>query len=744
MFTHLFCLRRDITAACGFLAVLTFSLSANDATWAFEPERDSFSPNALLDLSYLNEDVAGQHGFLSINEDGDFILGNGENMRVWAINTNVEREKPFRRRPRGRTTEPSLEYHAKFMAKRGVNMVRLHAHINPDPARPINSVNQGEIDWIWRTVAAMKQEGIYTTVSPYWANTMKIGSNWGTDWGDQTHNLLFIDEVLQVAYFEWLRKLLAEKNPYTGIPLAKDPALGIFQIQNEDSLLFWTFNNLKGAPRERFKEKFHKWVVDKYGSLAKAKSAWGSNSDVKGDADGSLELLNIYTMTENGLKQFNRKRKADQLEFMTRTMHRFNQKVEDFIREDLDSEVLINAGNWKTADDIYLNDAERWSYTANEVLAVNRYYSGIHKGPHRGWAIVNGDLFTEQSVVTDPAKFPLNLKQVKGHPMMITESSWVMPLNTGSEGPFLVAAYGALTGFDSFYWFATGDDGWTHPKSANGYLPSQTKWTFAYPDMLGTFPAAALMFRKDYLKRGEPVVVERRSLEDIWNLRSPIIAEKSGWDPNRDKGDFAPDSSVKEGVPSEAFMVGPVLVDYDANPRATEVTDLDPYLDDGGKTIKSNTGQIVLNSALGYCTVDAPKAQGVTGHFDKVSRHQLSNVIIDAQNDFGSVLVVSMDDQPIADSGKILIQVGTQSRPTGWKQEPATVDGQEGFKIADYGQAPWQVEQAQATIYIQNSDLSKATVLDMNGMPAGNVSLKRAGSAIRLDFPKDAMYVVLQ
>ena len=44
--------------------------------------------------------------------------------------------------------------------------------------------------------------------------------------------------------------MLTEKNPYTGIALAQDPALAIIQIQNEDSLLFWSSQGIKGAARK--------------------------------------------------------------------------------------------------------------------------------------------------------------------------------------------------------------------------------------------------------------------------------------------------------------------------------------------------------------------------------------------------------------------------------------------------------------------------------------------------------------
>ena len=56
----------------------------------------------------------------------------------------------------------------------------------------------------------------------------------------------------------------------------------------------------------------------------------------------------------------------------------------------------------------------------------------------------------------NPRELPTNLKQVVGHPMIVSESTWVSPLAYQSEGPFLTAAYQSLTGVDSYYWFSTG------------------------------------------------------------------------------------------------------------------------------------------------------------------------------------------------------------------------------------------------------------------------------------------------
>ena len=757
-------MRRTVkTLLAGALAGLTLMValplagrSAPDepGRWAFEPKPDDFKPTALLDLRSLNEKVAGESGYLRADANGDFVLGNGKPVRFWAVNTTVGREKPYTQRPLWRKTEPDLDRHARFLAKRGVNMVRLHAHLNPDlkahPTAKIGDVNAAERDWIWRTVAAMKKAGIYTTVSPYWAVSMEFSDAWGLPGGakQDAHGLLFFDERVQAAYKSWMRALLAEKNPYTGIPLAQDPALGIIQLQNEDSLLFWTVNNLKGEYRTQLGRKFAAWARQKHGTLDAAFQAWG-NDRLPGDdaAAGVLDFHNAYELTQNrtgGRAQ----RLADQLQFWSETMHAFNRGMVEYLRKELGCKQLVNAGNWKTADTVRLNDAERWSYTAAEVLATNHYFTGLHEGPNRGWAIVKGDQFTSPSALYDPRDLPINLKQVKGHPMMVTESAWVMPAAFATEGPFLISAYQSLTGVDAYYWFATGDDEWTPPQSANGYLPSQQKWMFGSPDVLGTFPAAALIYRKGYLRRGAPAVEEERALPDLWSRRTPIIAEGASYDPNRDAGSIAPQSPIRQGVSPFAFLVGPVQARYGGDPARSRAVDFTRYVDDAAKTVRSNTGEIALNYGKGYCTVDAPRAQGVAAFFKNGDRFRLSDVEITSSNEYGAVSVVSLDEKPLKTSGKVLVQVGTQSRPTGWKDVPTTItlkEGKfEGYRIEDTGRAPWQVTRAKVTVKLSNANLRRAHVLDANGNSVSQLLLGKTAGGVKFDFPETAMYVVLE
>jgi hypothetical protein len=565
--------------------------------------------------------------------------------------------------------------------------------------------------------------------------------NWG---------LLFFDPKLQAAYKQWLKQVLAENNPYTGIPLSQDPTLAILEIQNEDSLLFWTSQGIKGSAKQELRGQFGAFLRKKYGSLEKAAEAWNGaapSPDQDGPdnfATGQAALYIIWELTQHRGTEGQQRRCADQMQFFSETMYNFNRAIGQYLKGELRCKQLINAGNWKTADNARMLDAERWSYTANEVMAVNRYYGGAHKGQNSGWAIVNGDRFTDESVLLHPREFPLTLKQVVGFPMIVTESSWVPPQGYQSEGPFLVAAYQALIGIDAFYWFATGEEGWRQPGSANGFMPSEGKWVCATPMLMGQWPATALMYRRGYVQRGEPVVVEHRRLEDLWHRQMPLIAEDPGYDPNRDKERVSSASSGNQRVSPLAYLVGPVMVQYGNNPSQNRMLDLHRYLYENETRIESMTGQLQWDYGNGFCTLNAPKAQGVTGFLQKVGSFKLADVEIKSNDAYASVLAVAMDDQPLKESTRILVQVGTTERPSEWKTKPTQINGRSGEEVVSFGHAPWMIVRSDLRLTLNNAKISKAHVLDPNGMPVREIILEGSKGKRSFEFPPDALYVVLQ
>jgi hypothetical protein len=703
-----------------------------DDGWAFEYVERGQSASPILDLRSLNETIAGQSGFVKLSTDGNsFVLGDGSPVRFWAIGSEVYMNP----------SDEEVKKHVKFLARMGVNMVRLHASLAP-PKSKITDVDEQQIDGIWRFVAAAKREGIYVTISPYWANR-KDATRWGIDgyagsndlWG-----LLFFDEILQKGYRAWATALYSRPNPYTGIKLSEDPSVAIIQIQNEDSLLFWTSDTIKPVQKAKLGKKFGTWLVGKYGSLEAAKKAWGGASHKDDDfADGKLGLVIMWDMTQPKSGQ----RPADQLEFYATLQRQFYAEMAAFYRETLHCHQLINASNWKTANQTLLDDAERWTYAVDDVIAVNRYYNGgVHQGPNEGWRI-------------DPRELPVNLKQVVGHPMIVTESTWVSPLAFQSEGPFLSSIYQSLTGVDVFYWFVADDIGFrTMPHFPYAQVKGQTpllKWSASIPAIIGGFPANALLFRKGYVKQGETVVHEERELKSIWARQTPLIAEDPSFDPNRDKGQAAiPKPGEKiTAVDPLAFLVGPVEVKYDGDPSQNRVADLSAFIDHDKKRIKSNTGEIVLDYNLGICTVDAPKAQGACGFLNKNELIKLSTLSIRSINFYATILAVPLDDQPLATSKKVLIQVGTMNRPSGWSAKAVGFKDRnqqqvQGYEVVNTGTPPWRIANAEFGISLKNPGLSKATLLNPAGYAIEDVPMNRAKTGITLTLPTDTMYLILE
>jgi hypothetical protein len=718
------------------------------ATWVFQHPKDPFNAKALLDLRFLNEKEAGETGYLKLAADGNsFVKGDGKPIRLWAVGSDIYKKE----------SKEGMARHARFLAKIGVNMVRIHTQIAPGPkGSKLTDVDQTEIDKIWQFVAALKKEGIYVTISPYWPTKRDV-ANWGIDgltgpselWG-----LLFFDTRLQEGYKAWAKALYAPKNPYTGIPLAQDPAVGIIQVQNEDSLFFWTTMGMKPALKERFGKKFGEWLVKKYGSLAKAKEAWDGTANDKDDfANGKVGILNVWHMTQT-LKGGIGKRVRDETEFYARTQYQFYQQIGEYYRKDLGCKQLLNASNWTTADAIKLNDVERWTYTALDVLAVNRYTGGLHVGDQNGWRIDPGHHFTNQSCLTDPRALPTDLKQVVGHPMVITESTWVSPEGYQSEGPFLIAAYQSLTGVSGYYWFsATAPEYDLDPSIRFLNMKGQHpifKWSCSTPTLMGNFPAAALMYRKGYVRQGEAVVHEERPLVDLWERKVPLIAEDRSFDPNRYEGATGVEKShFTGGADPLAFLVGRIEIKYGGDPNKTAKVDLSKYHDKDKKVVRSITDEIRLDYGNGLCTVDAAKVQGASGFLSKAGAIKLKDVAIASGNDYATVILVSMDDQPLNTSQKILVQTGTSARLTGWKSKAAEFKGDrgktiKGYEIVSTGLPPWRIVNTDVTLVVNNANLKKATLLDTAGYVVKTIDGASKDGKFSVTLPADALYVVLE
>lgn len=88
----------------------------------------------------------------------------------------------------------------------------------------------------------------------------------------------------------------------------------------------------------------------------------------------------------------------------------------------------------------------------------------------------------------------------------------------------------------------------------------------------------------------------------------------------------------------------------------------------------------------------------------------LSTLSVESQDEYVTVLAVSLDGKDLAGSAQILVQIGTTSRPYGWRTQAQG----ENRKIVSLGGPPWNVVKAKLNLGLKNSRVKRAEVLDGN------------------------------
>jgi hypothetical protein len=728
-----------------------------DDSWAFEPVSDAFTDRSLLDLRSLNESVAGEHGFVRLSEDGmSFVRGDGEPIRFWAIITRTDMGAS-----KGMNLEQARSKY-RFLAKRGVNMARLFTgfFVAKEGAK-ITDVNDQAIEVLHRHVAACRENGVYMTICPYWAH-LNVPESWGLEGatGKMPWGLLFLNPKLQEAYKSWIREAYTRVNPHTGLAIRDDPAVAILQVHNEDSMFFWTTNGIPPEQMRILEARYADWLKEKYGSLEQALKAWDGfgapDDDVAGGilgwVSGRRGIIWELTQDRSGPVA---KRLRDQTEFLARLQHDFYAEMNRYMKEDLGCKQLTNGSNWRTASLERLDDLDRWTCTACDVMARNDYTGGVHVGTNNGYRIDPGHYLVSQSVTRNALNLPTHRKQVIGAPMIVTETAWVHPNLYQTEGPMLGAAYLSLSGVDALYWFDVSEESWTSdPRRLFWRVGDEyalAKWNGNVPQEVGMFPANALLFRLGYLKQGAPAVIERRTLESLLHRVPAAIGENKTYDPIRDAVDERTwdTEGAGDAVSRLAYLVGPVLAEYGAKEDSLKTADLGKFIDTKRKVVRSITGELAMDYRDGLFTMDAPKAQGVAGFLREAGgKFELGDVTIESTNRYAAIQLVSMDTQPLAQSGKVLIQVGTLVRPAGWTvRDAAFKQGEneiQGQQIVTTGGPPYRIANTHATITVRNPRLSKATLLDIGGYAAGEVAVRKGQQGLVVELPPNAMYVVLE
>ncbi|MDO8542195.1 MAG: hypothetical protein Q7S40_17285 [Opitutaceae bacterium] len=722
--------------------------------WDWRPDRASAADDTpLVDLRRLNEPVAGRGGW--VHREGDKLyLGNGKPVRFWGVNST------------GNAPLPELVELARALARRGVNLVRIHGGASKSLLDfrngRLEAVNRAVIDQMHKAVVAARQAGIYTFVSnSFFIIEMKVRASYELEgytqaWLDAhpqqqvPFGLVFLNDRLRRAFQGWLHEFVTAPNPYDNqrTPLAQDRSVAVIELLNEDNLFFFTFKP-ESWPEEQqvlAGRKFHAWLAEKHHAAPDGNADATVRRVVAGwDAPLPGDNLDARTVALANASQMgtakSARRMAEQIEFLAHVQRDFHAEMTALLRQ-AGFGGLVSPSNWTTAHPPLLLDLEHETYRQGDLIDRHAYFSPAiaqEKLKHR---IGVGDTFLGFSTLVHPSVSPTNVRQVAGYPSALSEFAWVNLNAAGVEAPLMTAAYLSLVDFDMPIWFALGTKLWSE---------SLAKWTVGRPGVLGQFPGAALLFRRGDVAEAPVVVREGRTPGAIYRREPARIMPPRGFDSTRDD----PALHRTRGEPGSgaidplAMMVGKVEVGFDRDedeiaPRLAEC------IDRANTRVRSATGELMTNWGAGLMTINTPRSQGAAGFLRANGRIELRDVALESENGFGALLVIALDDRPLASSEEILVQVGAIDRPTGFTTEPVKLawNGGDyvGHQIRSTGRMPWQVQRVQGRVTFNGmaARFISATALDEQLRAHALMTASTTGADVTVPLPEESMYLLVR
>jgi hypothetical protein len=695
------------------LVALDIVFSNAQEWFPFNPPEDTFAESP-IDLRALNEKQAGDHGFISAKGDQFVFSNSGEAVRFWAVNG-----------PPHELTGDALRKSARRLAKYGVNLCRLHGGMfdkvgNTDPQK---------IAHAQKMVEAFKAEGIYTHFSiyfPLWLQPAPDNSFLkGYDGKTHPFAALMFNPDFQRQYREWWKALLTTPNAKSGKRLVDDPAVFGLEIQNEDSFFFWTFDTkrIPEAQLQILEKQFGGWLKTKYGGIENALAKWeGIKTPRDNPAEGRVGFRPLWNI-------FNEKktRDKDTAAFLFELQRKFYAETYAFLRS-LGFKGVITASNWSTASPEVFGPLEKWSYTATDFVDRHGYFGVDHKGEASEWSIRNGHTYTDRSALRFEATVPGKPKQFvhpamdpiyDNKPSMISETTWNRPNRFRSEAPIYFAVYGALQGTDAIVHFAYDGDRWS--VKPNYFMQP---WTLMAPSQMAQFPAAALIYRKGLIKEGAALATVNLNTNDLLNLKGTPLPQDASLDELRLK-DVPASGEIKPGQRIDPLIhyAGRADVKFSGAPTKAQVNDLTGLIDHAKQTVQSSTGELTLDYKTGLLTINAPQAQGASGNL-KGQPIDLGNIAIQCDSDNAHIVVVSLDVEDLGASKRMLLQLMSEEKATGFAAEEI---GGGVKKISDIGHDPWQVKNLNGTVKFKSP--VQIQPLDFNGYPVGE---KKPGTEVKL------------
>ena len=115
-------------------------------------------------------------------------------------------------------------------------------------------------------------------------------------------------------------------------------------------------------------------------------------------------------------------------------------------------------------------------------------------------------------------------------------------------------------------------------------------------------------------------------------------------------------AAVQPGQRLDPLMhyAGRVDVKFTAAPASVTGRDLRPFIDHAKQTITSTTGELKLDYGKGVLTLNAVRAQGVSGLLKAAGPVETRDLAISSDMELGHIVAVPLDNQPFVPADSVL------------------------------------------------------------------------------------------
>jgi hypothetical protein len=651
------------------------------------------------DLSFLHDAPAGKDGFIRI-QGGHLVKPNGQRIRFWGVHLTDW--------SRGSVELPPKEdtpMWASTLARYGVNLVRLHFIDAMAPRGIVDSTKNDsrsfdpqQLDRLDFLVSELKKRGIYMDLNLNVGRSYKAGDGVpGFDQIQWAKGMTLFDPRLIELQKEYAKNLLTHVNPYTGAEYRNEPAIALVEIVNENGIGLGFSSPRAPSYDEELTGQYNDWLKRKYSGeqLQQLREAAGVAADVP-----------IPRLKSNQAATAPKVRYNAEMAFFLDLEDRFYQDMSGFLRGLGVRQPIIG-----TAD--HGHSGPSFSMLASlsklDILDGHIYwnqYVGVYNQP-----MVNDPL---HSTVVQ-----LSRTAFAGKPYTVSETNHPFPNEYASEGIPILAAYGGFQDWDMIvqYTFEPKRDPNWKPYVGDPFDISLD------PVRMTELAAGALMFLRGDVRAARQTVARTYSHEQVLDARFLPRTEQPYFTPGFPLS-LPLEHEVRiqslNGLPTGKFAASA------GNPIVSDTKELSWY------TSEAKTGLV---------TVDTDRTQALIG-FIKANHKALQNLGADITNDFATIVLASMDDKPLARSGKMLLTTGSRVANTGQKWNEARTT------LTNQGGSPTLIEPVSGVVVLRNLTGAKtvnAAALDGSGKPIGGPISGRktaAGWEIAVGDPVTTWYVV--